>query len=157
VRGAGGGGVARDHVEGRAPAVRRDDGADAAVAGLDRLDVAAETDRAAELAEPLHERPHEGAGPAEREEDAPLALEVVDQRVDRRRAERVAADQKRVEAEGLPQVRVADEARHGRVDRAVGLQAHQLRGDPHHAVGERQATRVEALDQPFVQPVEAGE
>ena len=63
------------------------------------------------------------AGAAHREPDAPLPLQVVDQRVDAGRLERVAADQQRVEREDLAQPLVLHEARDEAVDRAVALAA----------------------------------
>jgi len=74
------------------------------------------------------------------EEHAPLALEVMDERVDGAGVERVSADEQRVERERLPDVLVLDEARDGAVDGPIGAQARELRRDADH-VGEAQEGR----------------
>ena len=78
------------------------------------------------------ERPHQCPRPPPRKEDAPLALQVVDERVDGACVEGISADEQRVKAQRLPQVLVLHEARHRRVDGAVRPQLHQLGRDFNH-------------------------
>ena len=89
---------------------------------LDAPDRRVEPQLAAEVHEELRQGTHEGPGTAAREEDAPVPLEEVDQRVDGARLERVAADQQGVEAQRLAQALVAHEAG-DRVDRPNGRHA----------------------------------
>ena len=56
----------------------------------------------------------------------------MDQRIDRRGRERVAADQQRVERERLAQLLVGNKARDDPVDAAPCLQARERRAGPHH-------------------------
>jgi hypothetical protein len=67
------------------------------------LDRSVQLDVAPSSLEQLAERLDQRAGAAHRVPHAPLALEVVDHRVDAGGVERVAADEQRVEAEALAQ------------------------------------------------------
>src|SRR4051812_4751710 len=67
-----------------------------------------EADIDVELPEQPYQASHDRAGPAARGVHAPLALEPVDEQVDGRGAERVAAHEQRLEGEDLPQSLVAD-------------------------------------------------
>ncbi len=105
----------------------------------DFIDAGIEPHLAAQVLEQLQHALDQRAGAALRKEHAPLPLQRMDQRIDRRCLERVAAHQQRMEAEGLAQLRVLDEARHHAVDAAVALELDQLRRHAHHAaeVGKR--------------------
>ncbi len=126
------------------PAVGGGDAGDGRAFRADRLDAVAHHHRAAEVLEQLDHALDQRAGAAAREPHAPLLLERVDQRVDRAGLERVAADEQRVEAERLAQLRVLDVAADHRIDRAERLVAHQLRGGLHHRpeVEERLVTEL---------------
>src|SRR4051812_44436683 len=75
---------------------------------LYRLDLRAEPKPHALLFQQLHDAGDDRAGAAHGELDAPLALEVLDERVDARRVERVAADEQRLEREDAAELVVAD-------------------------------------------------
>ena len=108
---------------GRAPRRRFD---------FDLGDFTIQQHRAADLGEQPHERADERAGAAHREPHAPLLLQRMDQRIDRRALEGVAADEQRMEAEYLPQPLVAEVAVHELRDRLVRLQSHEIRHDLEH-------------------------
>ena len=118
----------------------------------DRLGAVAHHHRAAEILEQLDHALDQRPRAAAREPDPPLLLERVDQRIDRARLERVAADQQRVEAERLAQLRVRDVAADHRIDAAERLVAHQLRRGLHHRA-EVEERLVAELLVPFAEDV----
>ncbi len=77
-------GVGGDGVEIAVPAVGGGHPGDPAVGGVDPFHRRVEPDLAAELLEELDQRRDQRAGAALDEEDPPVALEIVDQGVDRR-------------------------------------------------------------------------
>src|SRR5689334_5883180 len=85
-------------------------------------DFGVETNFAPELFKQLDERTDQRAGAAFGKIDTPLALETMNQRIDRSRGERVAADEQRMKAEELTQVRVANVFGDHAINRAVGFQ-----------------------------------
>ena len=125
--------VAGHDVEVGAPAVGSGQTHDAPVAGADPLHRAVQAQRPPQVLEETHESGDHLSRASFREEDAPVALELVDEGVDGRAGEGVSPDQERVEAEHLAQVGVLDEAGHHVVDATVGLQPHQLGGHTDHA------------------------
>ncbi len=115
------------------PAVGGGHPGDPAVRGVDPLHRRVEPDLAAEFVEELDQRRDQRSGAALDEEDPPVAFEIVDEGVDRRRGVGVAADEQRVEAEDLPQLIVLDELGDDGVDAAVALEPDELRRDLDHA------------------------
>ena len=106
-------GVRDDHIE----RLRRPTGGLNDVPGLaalclerDPIDRRIEPECAAEVVEQPHEAANQRAGASLGKEHAPLSLDPVDQRVDRTRLQRIAADEQGVEAECLPEVFVFDES-----------------------------------------------
>ena len=92
----------------------------------DLRDRALQAERAALTPDQAREAVHELAGAAHDIVDAAFTLEIGDERVDARRAERVTADEERVEAQDEAEPLVLHVAGDVRVDRAVAAQ-------PHHA------------------------
>jgi hypothetical protein len=92
--------------------------------------------REPELAPELLEQPREPGDHRSRaahgEPHPPLLLEVVDERIDGRALERVAADEQGMEAEHLPQPLVLDVAADEAGHRLVRLQPDQVPGHAHH-------------------------
>src|SRR5690606_1261675 len=80
---------------------------------------------------------------------AAVLLELVDQRVDAARGQRVAADQQRMERQRLAQLVVAHEARNRVVDRSPGAVLDQRRGCLDHR-GEVQERHGAELDVAFL-------
>ena len=68
-----------------------------------------------------HHAAHQCVRPAAREPDAAVALQFVDERVDRAGRHRIAADQQSMEGQGLTQFLALHEARDDRIDRAPRL------------------------------------
>ena len=124
--------IRRHRIEGPGPAVGGGDAGNGRPLGADRLDPVAHHHGAAKVLEQLDHAFDQCAGATARKPHAPLLFERVDQRIDRARLERIAADQQRVEAERLAQLRVLDVAADHRIDRAERLVAHQLRRRLHH-------------------------
>ncbi len=88
----------------------------------------------------------ERAGAAHGEMHAPALLQRGDQAVDGAGAERIAADQQRMEAEDGAQALVTEMLRDQRIDAAIALQAHEVRRDARHVErrtkrGRRRAAR----------------
>ena len=84
---------------------------------------------------PLDQPHHAGdqrAGPAHREMHAVFAFQEGDEAIDRGRAERIAADQERMEAQHLTQLLAAHVTRHFAIDRAKAFQPHQIGQDADH-------------------------
>jgi hypothetical protein len=79
-----------------------------------------------------YEAVHQRAGTADGKVHAPVALEEGDERVDRRRRERVPADEERVKAQHLAEPVVLHVARHHAVDGAVAAELDHLRDDLRH-------------------------
>ena len=83
----------------------------------------------------LHQRAQrsgDGAGAAHREEHAVSALEVVDEPVNAGGVEGVAADQQRLDREGLAQLVVLQVGFHQTPDGAIATQPDQARDQPKH-------------------------
>ncbi len=80
--------------------------------------------------------------------DAPLALQVVDHGVDRRRVEWVATDQQRMEREAAAQEFILHELRGVAVHAQVALHLDQIGRDLEH-VAEVQEGLVGQLDEAF--------
>jgi hypothetical protein len=114
-----------------------------AVLDADAVDRRRQLERAAQLGEQLDQAAHQRAGAALGEPHAPGALEVVDQRVDRRGLEGVAADQERVERQRLADVLVLHVAGDGAVHRAIGAQPAELRRDLDHVPEPQERRRRE--------------
>ena len=72
-----------------------------AVGNLDALDRRVETHVNADFAQQTRQSAHDGRCAAHREMDAPFALQPVNQKVDAGRAERVPANEQRLERENL--------------------------------------------------------
>lgn len=103
------------------------------VAYLDLFfDRAVKPDFTTKVLEQPHQRRDERAGTTTWKH-SPATLQRMDQRVDGWHVKRITADQQRLEAEGLAQMRVAHEIRHDPINRLVALQAYELRHHPHHA------------------------
>ena len=82
---------------------------------------------AAQILEQLAEPAHERSRAAARKPDTPLALQRMDEGIDRACLVRITAHQKRVEAEGLAQLRVLDEVTNPSGNGALSLQGGQGR------------------------------
>ena len=104
----------------------------------------------AQFGEQLAHRRDDCAGAAHRIMNPPFAFEVVDHGVDRRRVERVTADQQRMEGEALAQKVVFDELRQIAVDAAVRLHLDQVGRDFEH-VGEVQKRLIRQLDETLLE------
>src|SRR5690606_29771025 len=96
------------------------------------IDLGVEVDRSAKVFEEPRHSGDQRAGAALGEPDAALSLQSMDQGIDRGRVERVSTDQKRMEAEGLPQLLVLNEFTYFRIDTSIALEAQQLRRDLQH-------------------------
>ena len=81
--------------------------------------------------------PHDRRRASHREVNPPLALEPVDQEIDRGRPKGIAADQQRLKGEHLPERVVFDVVRHETVEASIGSKAHEVRNDPHHVAKPR--------------------
>lgn len=103
--------------------------------GEDFFDFCAQINRAAQFREQAAHRCDDGAGAADGVMDAPLALQVVDEDIERGGVERVAADEEGVKGETAAQEVILDEFGDVAVDAAVGLQPHQVGGDAGHIGG----------------------
>ena len=110
-----------------ARAVFEDHAGGSAARRRDRVHRRRQADRAAEALQQPHQAADERTGAALREPNAPAPLQRVDQGVDGRGLERIAADQQRMERESLAEMLVLDEARHERIDVAVAFELHQRR------------------------------
>ena len=142
-------GIGGDEVGGKAPSVLQDNGRGAAVRELDLCRLRRQMHRAAEILKQPHHAGHERAGAAAREPDAPLPLQRMDQRIDRRRREGIAADEQRMEGKGLPKLPVLNEARDLGIDAAPGLQAGELRAGLHHVAEVEERYGCRASDSPL--------
>src|SRR5262245_30481 len=91
-------------------------------AGLNFADLGVEPQFPSQFQKKANQRPHESAGPPAGEKNPSLALEAMNERVDRRRGKRVSTDEQRVKAKNLAQVRVANVLRHFLINRAVRLE-----------------------------------
>ncbi len=125
--------------------VFRADAGDAIAAGQYLRHRRVELDLATEVTKEPDQPLDQGAGTTFREMHSPTLLEGVDQRVDGRGVERVAADEQRVEAERLAQVLVLHEPRDHAVHAAIALQPDQLGRGLDHAgkVEERHAAELD--------------
>ncbi len=125
--------VGRHRIGVEAATVTRDHGLRASSLQLDPRDLGVQLQPAAQILEqpdhPLHQRPGAAAG----KPDTALALQGMDQRVDGRGLERIAAHQQRVKGQRLAQPVVLHELGHHAVHVAPGLQLGQLRRDADHA------------------------
>ena len=92
---------------------------------IDRFYGCRETNFPAEFFEEFDQRADQGVGSSFGEVNAPFSLEVVNQGVDGRGLEGVAAHQEGVETQGLSEVIVFNVFRHGLVDGSVSPQSHQ--------------------------------
>src|SRR5690606_17922793 len=104
---------------------------------------------AAELLEVAHHAGDETVGAPARPPHAAVLFELVDQRVDAARGQRVAANQQRVERQRLAQLVIADEAGNRLIDRPPGAVLDQHRGGPDHR-GEVQERHRAQLDVAFL-------
>ena len=104
----------------------------AAALDKDRLDFLAVAHVAALRLDELDKARDERARAAHREMHAPALLQEWDQAIDRAGAERIAADQQRMEAEDRPQPLVAEISRHEAVDAAMAPEPHEIAGDARH-------------------------
>ena len=93
-----------------------------------------------------HQPGNQLAGAADGAVHAVFALEMADEGIERGDAERVAADEQRMEAEGDPQPRVADVARHHGVDGLVGAVADEARDGAQHRHRRRERHLAEILE-----------
>jgi hypothetical protein len=105
------------------------------------------TDALEDARQRLDQRVHAAA----RVVDAGHLLQVRHHGVDAGRPQGVAADEERVEAEQHAQARVAEEARHQAVHRAVGAQRHQVREHREHAAQRAEVVRAQVLEGTAVQ------
>jgi hypothetical protein len=112
----------------------------------DLLRLRRQLERAAERGEQLDQRAHDGAGAAAREPHAPFALEVGNERVDRRGGERIAADQQRMERQHHAQRLVADVLAHELPHRQVRAQPDHRRHDLEHVARARERDVAELLE-----------
>ena len=108
---------------GRAPRARVDD---------DLLHPGRQMQCSAELLEQADQGSHDRTRATHGEPDAPLLLERVDECVDRRTLERIASHQQGMEAEDLPEPRVANVRVDERCHRAIRAEADKLRHHPQH-------------------------
>ena len=86
-----------------------------------------------------------------RKPHAPFLFEMRDQSVDRRGAERMPADQQRLQAEHLAQGLVADEAADQRRDRLVPAEANDRRQGAQHRTHRVEGLRTELVETDLVQ------
>src|SRR6478752_10669647 len=119
-------GIARHQRKIFFPSVRVDNARYFIALGRNLGDLGVETNFAPQLFKQLDERTDQGAGAAFGKIDTPLALETMDQRIDRSSGERVAADEQRMKAEKLAQVRIANVFGDHAINRAIGFQPDQL-------------------------------
>ena len=148
--GVGDVGVADDGVGGVHLAdVGVDAGGDA-TAGEDAADGGVEMDFAAEFFEELAERGDDGASAAHGVVDAPFAFQMVNQGIDGRRLEGVAADQERVKTEDALEERVFNIALDELENRFVTLETDKGWGDFDH-VHEVQEGDVGEFDEAFLE------
>ena len=120
-------GVGRDRIRLSPPAARGDHPRRAIAERRDLRHRIAEPQRAADRLEMLHHARDQPVGAAHREPDAAVLFQFVDERVDRARRHRVAADEQGVERERLAQHRILDVGRNDRVDRSPRLIARERR------------------------------
>ncbi len=130
-------GVRRHRVGHEPAAVFQPHAAGEIAGGLDARHRCVQFQLAAHVLEQAHQAFHERAGAAAREPHAPAPFERVNEGIDRRGGERVAAHQQRMEGKRLAQLLVLHEARHHAVHALPRLQPRKLRtGLDHVAEGE---------------------
>ncbi len=125
-------GVARDHIRLEPRAARRHHTGRPLAQRFDLRHRIAKLQHPAQPFELAHHARDQPVGPALREPNPAIALELVDQRIDGTRRHRIAADQQGVERQRLAQLLVLHEGRNHRIDAAPRLIFGQRRCRLHH-------------------------
>ncbi len=126
-------GIRDDNIRLYGLAIRQPDTAGFSAIDHHLRDVRVQAELAAQSVDQVQKPADQHPGAADRKVHAPLALQVSDQGVDRRRRERIPPYEQRMKTQRLPELGVLDEPCHEAIHGQVALKPDHVRDDPHHA------------------------